>query len=54
MVTFNYTKETVQTNFGCPGISEFGAASKWLVTSIGLPDNTSYTIAYVALAFSTP
>ncbi len=47
-VTFTATPQTVRTNFGCPGISEYGATSLNLVTSINLPDTTSYTITYEA------
>ena len=42
----HYTTKTVQTAFGCWGITEYGAQSKDLVTSIVLPDGTSYTINY--------
>src|SRR5208337_1979346 len=45
-VTMNYTPYTVQTNFGCSGITEYGATSQNLVSSISLPDTTSYTITY--------
>src|SRR5271157_2730664 len=48
-ITENYTQETVETNFGCSGIGDYGVTTKMtqnLVTSIGLPDGTSYTIQY--------
>jgi RHS repeat-associated protein len=45
-VTVNYTSYTVQTNFGCSGIPEYGATAQNLVSSINLPDNTSYTFTY--------
>jgi len=47
--TMNYTTETVETNFGCSGISDYGRSSKvtaYLVTSIALPDGTSYQFTY--------
>jgi len=44
--TVNYTTYTVQTNFGCSGISEYGPNSVDLVSSIVLPDNTSYSFTY--------
>src|SRR5208337_212158 len=45
-VTMNYTPYTVQTDFGCSGITEYGATSQNLVSSIALPDTTTYTITY--------
>ena len=47
-VTVNYTAYTVQTNFGCSGISEYGPTSNNLVSSISLPDGTSYSFTYEA------
>jgi RHS repeat-associated protein len=52
-VTFKRTLQTVQTNFGCPGISEYGATQLYLVSEIDLPDQSSnpsdkYTISYEA------
>ena len=44
--TVSYSPMTVQTAFGCTGISEYGATATNLVSSIGLPDGTSYTITY--------
>ena len=44
--TVNYSTKTVRTNFGCSGIPEYGPQSQSLVSSIVLPDNTSYTINY--------
>ena len=41
-----YTAYTVRTNFGCSGITEYGAQSQNLVSSIVLPDGTQYTITY--------
>jgi RHS repeat-associated protein len=40
-VKVKYTAYTVQTNFGCSGITEFGATQEYLVSEIDLPDNTS-------------
>ncbi len=43
----NYSTYTVQTNFGCPGISEYGpAAGVSLVSSISYPDGSSYSFTY--------
>ncbi len=33
--TFNYTQQTIQTNFGCAGIAEYPATQVYLLTSIG-------------------
>ena len=46
-----YTTSTVQTKFGCSGVSEFGPSSQNLVTEIDLPDisqnpNSKYTLTY--------
>ncbi len=53
--TFNYSLQTVQTNFGCPGVSEYGATPLYLVSEIDLPDydktnmpTEKYTINYEA------
>src|SRR5262249_44609883 len=35
-----------KTNFGCSGIGEYTATNVSLVTSITLPDNTSYSFTY--------
>jgi RHS repeat-associated protein len=47
-VTVYYGAYTVQTNFGCSGISEFGATSENLVSTITLPDGSYYKFAYEA------
>lgn len=47
-VSLNYTSKTLQTNFGCAGINETTIPNFLLVTSIGLPDGSSYTITYEA------
>jgi RHS repeat-associated protein len=50
--TVNYTTYTVQTNFGCSGISEYGPQSVNLVSEIDLPDDNPngardrYTFSY--------
>jgi RHS repeat-associated protein len=49
--TVKYTSYTVQTNFGCSGISEYGPISNYLVSEIDLPDiavnpNDKYLFAY--------
>lgn len=45
-VTVNYTSFSVQTNFGAPGVTEYGPTNATLVTSIVLPDSTSYQFTY--------
>jgi RHS repeat-associated protein len=45
-VTVDYTSYTVQTNFGCSGITEYAATAQNLVSSITLPDGTSYSFTY--------
>jgi len=45
-VKINYVSKTVQTNFACTGVTEFGPTSENLVSSIVLPDGTSYTFTY--------
>src|SRR5262249_18446116 len=47
-VQLHYTLYTVQTNFGCPapGVLEYPATAVNLVSSISLPDSTSYTFPY--------
>lgn len=42
----NYANYSVRTNFGCSGISEYTSASQPLVSSIALPDGTSYSFSY--------
>jgi RHS repeat-associated protein len=44
--TVNYTQYTVATKFGVTGINEYGPLSNALVSSIQLPDSSSYTFAY--------
>ncbi len=46
--TEKYTTQTVQTNFGCSGIAEWGPFSESLVSEIDLPDGSKYTFAYEA------
>ena len=52
--TVKYTTYTVQTNFGCSGISEFSASSTPLVSEIDLPDGTKYSFSYEATYQHTP
>ena len=42
----NYTTKTVKTNFGCGGVVDYGPTSVNLITSINLPDGTSYSFTY--------
>jgi RHS repeat-associated protein len=37
---------TVQTNFGCSGVTEYGPTTLGLVSEIDLPDGTSYSFTY--------
>ena len=41
-----YKQYTVQTAFGCPGISEYGATLQNLINGITLPDGSSYSLTY--------
>jgi RHS repeat-associated protein len=45
-VTVNYSSYSVETAFGCSGVSEFGPTSEYLISSIGYPDGTSYSFTY--------
>lgn len=44
--TVNYTQKTVQTNFACSGIGDYGPTAVNLVSSISLPDGSSYSFDY--------
>lgn len=46
--TVNYTQYTVATNFGVSGTSEYPSTANSLVSSISLPDGTSYSFTYEA------
>jgi RHS repeat-associated protein len=46
--TVKYTAYTVQTNFGCSGITEYSASNVSLLTEIDQPDGTKYTFVYEA------
>jgi RHS repeat-associated protein len=45
-ITVNYSTQTVHTNFGCSGVSEYGPSSVGLVSSIVLADGSSYSFQY--------
>src|SRR4051812_3793399 len=45
-VTVNYSTYTVQTAFGCSGVSEYGPASIPLASSVTMPDGSSYSFQY--------
>lgn len=47
-VTVNYSTYTVQTAFGCSGVSEYGPTSIALASSVTLPDGSSYSFQYEA------
>ncbi len=42
----NYTALNIKTNFGCSGVAEYTATNVLMVTSITLPDTTSYSFSY--------
>jgi RHS repeat-associated protein len=42
----NYTATNIKTNFGCSGVAEYTATNVLMVTSITLPDTTSYSFSY--------
>ena len=47
--TVYYTLKTIETHFGCSGITDYGRSTQmtaYLVTSVSLPDNSSYTFNY--------
>jgi RHS repeat-associated protein len=44
--TVNYTQYTVATKFAVAGTNEYGPLSKALISSITLPDSSSYTFTY--------
>jgi RHS repeat-associated protein len=45
-VTMNYSAYTVQTDFGCSGVGEYGPTQTYLVSSIVFPDGNSYGFQY--------
>jgi RHS repeat-associated protein len=45
-VVATYVNKNVQTNFGCPGINEYGPISNSLVDRITLPDGSYYQFTY--------
>jgi RHS repeat-associated protein len=45
-VTMSYKSYTVQTNFGCSGIGEYGPTSTSLVDAISFPDGSAYHFTY--------
>jgi RHS repeat-associated protein len=45
-VTMHYATKTVQTSFGCSGISDFGPTQINLVTTIDLQDGETYYLTY--------
>jgi RHS repeat-associated protein len=44
--SMDYSPYTVETNFGCAGISDYAATSTNLVSQINLPDGTKYLFSY--------
>jgi RHS repeat-associated protein len=49
----NYSTYTVQTAFGCSGVGEYGPTTVSLVSSVGLPDGSTYTFNYETTPGST-
>jgi RHS repeat-associated protein len=47
-VTVNYSAYTVQTAFGCSGVSEYGPTAVSLASSVSLADGSSYSFQYEA------
>lgn len=45
-VTVNYSTYTLQTAFGCSGVSDYGPQSTQLISSIVFPDGSSYSFTY--------
>jgi len=45
-VSVNYLPYNIKTNFGCTGITEYNATGVSLISSIGLPDGSSYSFSY--------
>lgn len=45
-ITVNYATVTVKTNYGCPGIAEYGPTSASIISSITYPDGSSYSFTY--------
>jgi RHS repeat-associated protein len=49
VISVNYTTKYIRTNFGCSGVGEYGTngtTTASLVSSISLPNGTSYTFTY--------
>lgn len=44
--TVSYVSHTVQTNFGCTGVTDYGPTSVSLADTITMPDGTTYKVAY--------
>jgi hypothetical protein len=44
--TVSYVSKNIKTNFGCAGIGEYSASNVSLVSSISLPEGTSYQFTY--------
>jgi RHS repeat-associated protein len=45
-ITINFNQYTVQTNFQLPNVSDYGAQTEYLPTSVVYPDTSSYQFAY--------
>jgi RHS repeat-associated protein len=45
-VSVNYSPYTIQTAFGCSSVAEYGPVQVYLVSSITMPDGSSYTLSY--------
>ena len=49
----NYSTYTVQTAFGCSGVGEYGPTTVSLISSVSLPDGSSYAFNYETTPGST-
>jgi len=45
-VAVNYGTYNIQTHFGCSSVKEYSASNVSLISSIGMPDGTSYSFTY--------
>ena len=49
-----YSQFTVQTNFGCSGVTEYGPSTQYLPTYLTLPDGTAYDFYYAEQTPNNP
>src|SRR5207244_4536071 len=53
-VQVSYSAYTLKTNFQCPGKTDINFLSRWLPTTISLPDGSSYVMVYESLDCTYP